>query len=130
MNYPLSTEGFDCIASIATLHHLPLAAVLAKLKAALKPGGVLLVLDLYQGEGLGDLLSNVVTIPYHLLLMQTRPGNHKQSPESAAAWEAHGRDDQYVTMNEARRVCADLLPGAKVTRHWLWRYSIVWTKGI
>ena len=39
MTYDLPAEGFDCIASIATLHHLPLPEILGKMKAALKPGG-------------------------------------------------------------------------------------------
>src|SRR5215210_6174981 len=46
----LPAEKFDCIATIATLHHLPLAEVLPKLKSALKTGGVLLILDLFQEE--------------------------------------------------------------------------------
>ncbi|MEP7294066.1 MAG: class I SAM-dependent methyltransferase, partial [Chloroflexota bacterium] len=101
----------------------------AKLRAALKPGGVLLVLDLFQSAGLGDFLQNVVSVPYHLALQQTKGRNHPSSPEAAAAWEAHGRDDPYPTVNEVRRTCAELLPGAQVTRHLLWRYSIVWMKG-
>ena len=35
MSCNLPLEGFDCIASIATLHHLPLREVLLKMKAAL-----------------------------------------------------------------------------------------------
>ncbi|MDQ6652669.1 MAG: class I SAM-dependent methyltransferase [Acidobacteriota bacterium] len=42
----LPLESFDCIASIATLHHLPIPEILLKMKNALKPGGVLLILDL------------------------------------------------------------------------------------
>ena len=42
---------FDYIATIATLHHLPLRAMILKLKAALKPGGVLIVLDLFEPVG-------------------------------------------------------------------------------
>jgi len=127
MDYALPAEGFDCIASIATLHHMALPDVLPVLKAALKPGGVLLVLDLYRAEGAGDLLSNVLSVSYHMLLKQTKGGN-PQSREASAAWEAHGRDDHYLSMGEVRRACAGLLPGAKVTRHLLWRYSIVWQK--
>ncbi len=40
-------ERFDCVASITTLHHLPLAPTLRKMGGALRPGGTLLVLDLY-----------------------------------------------------------------------------------
>lgn len=128
MDFSLPAEGFDCIASIATLHHMVLAEVLPVLSAALKPGGALLVLDLYRAAGVGDLLSNVISIPYHVYLKQTRGRNQPASPEAAAAWDAHGRDDHYLSMNEVRRACADLLPGAKVTRHLLWRYSIIWQK--
>src|SRR6266581_2348691 len=46
----LPSEHFDCIAIIATLHHLPLRDMLLNMKAALKPGGVLLVLDLFEPE--------------------------------------------------------------------------------
>src|SRR5215813_195477 len=40
-----SAARFDCIATIATLHHLPLEPALARLAGALRSGGVLLVLD-------------------------------------------------------------------------------------
>ena len=67
--------SFDCIATIATLHHLPYEAMLAKMKAALKPGGVLLILDLFEPAGLMDSLSNLVAIPLSvgLRLIHHRP---------------------------------------------------------
>ena len=46
-SYDLPAEDFDCIASIATLHHLPLREIMLKMKAALKPEGVLLILWIY-----------------------------------------------------------------------------------
>jgi ubiquinone/menaquinone biosynthesis C-methylase UbiE len=48
MNYPLPDNHFDSVASIATLHHLPFREILLKIKAALKPNGTLLVLDLFE----------------------------------------------------------------------------------
>jgi hypothetical protein len=44
------------------------------------------------------------------------------------AWEEHGRGDTYASLNQVRQVCAGLLPGAKIKKHLLWRYSIVWKK--
>src|SRR5438128_2452777 len=41
-------DHFECIVSIATLHHLPLEAMLTNMKDALRVNGVLLILDLYQ----------------------------------------------------------------------------------
>lgn len=124
----LADAAYDSIASIATLHHLKLSEVLPRLKAALKPGGVLLVLDLYRGATLGDLFQNVVSVPYHHTLQQLKGEKAPQSAEASAAWEAHGSSDVYPTLAEVRRACASLLPGAQVTRHLLWRYSLVWTK--
>ncbi|MCC6804024.1 MAG: methyltransferase domain-containing protein [Anaerolineae bacterium] len=128
MNYPLPAARFDCIASIATLHHLALADVLPKLKAALKPGGVLLVLDLCRDEGLGDLLRSAAAVPLNMALKRLRGGNRAESPEARAAWHAHGHDEVFPAISEVRRACAGLLPGAEVKRHLLWRYSLVWTK--
>ncbi|HHP7244485.1 MAG TPA: class I SAM-dependent methyltransferase, partial [Elainellaceae cyanobacterium] len=40
-----TAEQFDAIVSIATLHHLPVESLLPNLRAALKPGGRLIILD-------------------------------------------------------------------------------------
>ena len=121
-------EGFDCIASIATLHHLPLDAVLAKAKAALRLKGVLLVLDLRQGEGWLDLLAGIPAAAVSAVLRLAKTGRLREPPEVRAAWAEHGRHDTYLPLSRVRRTCTALLPGAVVKRHLLWRYSIVWGK--
>src|SRR5262249_47319089 len=50
MSCDLPNEHFDCVATIATLHHLPLRKALAKLKNSIKAEGILLVLDLFEPE--------------------------------------------------------------------------------
>jgi ubiquinone/menaquinone biosynthesis C-methylase UbiE len=125
---PLPDEHFDCIASIATLHHLPLAEMLLKMKAALKPGGVLLILDLFEPAGLVDSLSNFVALPVSMGLRFKHYGRLRQRPEVRAAWKAHEHHDLYPTMSEVHTLCASLLPGAKIRKHLLWRYSIIWQK--
>ena len=125
---PLPVESFDCIASIATLHHLPFPQILLKMKAALKPGGVLLVLDLFEPAGLSDSLSNLLAIPVSVSLRLIHHGRLLPRREVRDAWTAHERHDLYPTMSHVRDLCADILPGAKVRQHLLWRYSIVWRK--
>jgi SAM-dependent methyltransferase len=125
---PLAGEGFDCIASIATLHHLPIAEILLKMKAALKPGGVLLVLDLFEPAGLLDSLLNLMAIPVSVSLRLIHQGRLLPRREVRAAWAAHERHDIYPTMREVHALCEELLPGAKIKQHLLWRYSIVWQK--
>jgi ubiquinone/menaquinone biosynthesis C-methylase UbiE len=63
LNHELPADYFDCIVSIATLHHLPIEVMLEKMRAALKANGVLLVLDLFKAESLSDLLSSIPAIP-------------------------------------------------------------------
>ena len=148
ISYALPPESFDCIASIATLHHLPLREIFMKMKAALKPGGVLLVLDLFEPikwrghparaprtrhnqsvrEGLLDTFLNVVAIPLSVSLRLIHHGRLLPRREARAAWAAHEKHDIYPTMNEVHALCSEILPGAKIRKHLLWRYSVVWKK--
>jgi SAM-dependent methyltransferase len=130
-----SAAHFDCVATIATLHHLPLREMILKLKAALKPGGVLIVLDLFDAErnlfkaaGLVDTFLNLVAMGVSVSLRLIHNGRLKPPREVRAAWAAHEQHDSYPTMRDIRTLCAELLPGAEINRHLLWRYSIVWQK--
>jgi len=128
MSYDLAPEGFDCIATIATLHHLPLREALLKMKAALKPGGVLLVLDLFKAAGLMDALLNPLAVSVSLSLRLIQQRRLLPKREVRAAWAAHERHDIYPTIKEVHALCAEILPGAKIKKHLLWRYSVVWKK--
>jgi SAM-dependent methyltransferase len=127
--YDLPTEGFDCIASIATLHHLPLREILGKMKAALKPGGVLLILDLFEPRGMVDALLNPLAILVSVALRLIHHGRIRPSREARNAWAEHESHDLYPTMIQVRELCAELLPGARIRKHLLWRYSVIWQKG-
>lgn len=124
----LPPARFDCVASIATLHHLPLDVMLDKMKAALKPGGVFLALDLFKAESVTDFALSVPAIPWNFILRLWKGHRLRPPSEVRAAWEEHGRTDVYLTLSQVRQSCARILPGARITRHLLWRYSIVWTK--
>jgi ubiquinone/menaquinone biosynthesis C-methylase UbiE len=123
-----SAEQFGCIASIATLHHLPFEPILVKMKDALKVDGRLLVLDLFQAESLADFSVGSLAVPVNMILKLIKNGHIRESAEVKAAWAEHGRTDQYLTLSQVRRSCAAILPKAQIRRHLLWRYSIVWRK--
>jgi SAM-dependent methyltransferase len=125
-NFPL--EEYDCIASIATFHHLPLNVMLQKAKDALRPGGVLLVLDLFQSEWPRDLLMDCAAIPASAILRLVKTGRLREPEAVRAAWAVHGIHDVYLPLSTIRQVCDQAIPGADVRRHLLWRYSIVWKK--
>jgi SAM-dependent methyltransferase len=128
LTYDLPAEGFDCIASIATLHHLPLPEIFGKMKAALKPGGVLLILDLFEPRGMVDALLNPLAVFVSVTLRLIHHGRIRSSRESRDAWAAHEHHDLYPTMTQVRELCAEILPGARIKKHLLWRYSVVWRK--
>jgi len=124
----LPEAGFDCVASIATLHHLPFEPALERMARALRPGGVLLVLDLVEPEAVRDGLRDLLAFPAALLLHRLRAGSFRDPREVRRAWREHGESDTYLRLSEVRAACARLLPGAEVRRHLLWRYSIVWQR--
>jgi SAM-dependent methyltransferase len=127
LNWEFPVEQFDVIVSIATVHHLPLEDLLPSLKAALKPGGKLVILDLLEYKSIQDKLSDLLAVPLNWIL-QTLKNKHKSSPEAAAAMRSHLRTDKYLTLSQVRQLYAGSLKNVKVRKHLFWRYSIVWEK--
>ena len=128
IEWAFPTAHFDCVVSIATLHHLPIEETLVKMRDALRATGTLIILDLYQARGLSDVLNALLAVPASAALKLIKTGRLRESREVRAAWVKHGRHDAYPRLSHIRQVCAALLPGAKVSRHLLWRYSIIWNK--
>ena len=110
LSWEFPSNHFDCIVSIATLHHVPLEEMLLKMKRALRVNGVLLVLDLYQ-ESLSGVFTSLPAIPINLILKYLNTGRFKEPPEVRAAWAEHGKHDTYLTLSELRQRCHIVLPG-------------------
>jgi hypothetical protein len=98
------------------------------MRDALKPGGTLIVLDLFQEEGLADALTSGLAVPVNAALRLVKTGRLRRPRELRAAWAEHGRHDSYLTLDQVRQICDSVLPGAQVRKHLLWRYSITWKK--
>jgi len=126
--YALPAEAFDCIASLTTLHHVDLPTLLARLVAALRPGGRLLILDIPRETGLADLAYAAHGAPLTRSLLFRATGSLRRDPAAVKAWIEHGERDTYTSMAELRALARERLPGARIRRHVLWRYSLVWTK--
>ena len=124
----LPAEGFDCVVSIATLHHLPLEQALSKMKDALKPGGVLVINDLVAEAGIVGMGLSALAYPLSVLRRLWKTGRVRMSREVREAWAEHGKDEVYLTMAGVREMCGKYLPSARVRRHLLWRYTVVWRK--
>jgi ubiquinone/menaquinone biosynthesis C-methylase UbiE len=128
MTQQFTDNQFDCIATLTTLHHLPIENILRKIKNALKPGGIFVCLDLYQRSNFSDLFFDGVAYPANLFLTLIKTGKPKPPSEVREAYAAHGKTDTYLKLSQIERICAEILPGALVNRHLFWRYSIVWKK--
>jgi len=79
---------------------------------------VLAILGLYRASTLTDLAWSAVAFPASRWLRLTRGLAEVNAPVTAPS----------MTLREIREAAARLLPGAMVTRHLLWRYSLIWTK--
>ena len=55
-------------------------------------------------------------------------GRLQPPPEVRKAWEQHGKHDHYSTLKQMRALAGEILPGASVKRHLLWRYTLVYRK--
>jgi SAM-dependent methyltransferase len=117
----VSGGEYDCAIAIATLHHMDFVETLKQLARALRPGGVLVVHDLYAEGKVSDYLLN---LPEWLRRKLRR---ERVSEEAKAAWAEHAKHDHFLALEEIR-AGAKILPGAQVRRHAWWRYTLVWRK--
>lgn len=124
----LPEECFDCVVSIATLHHLPTEPALRKMKNLLAPGGRLIIHDLVADDGLLDLCRSVAAKPISMALRFLKTGRPLPPREVRKVWDEHARHDVYLTLSEVKKLCAQFLPEASVQRHLLWRYTIIWQR--
>jgi SAM-dependent methyltransferase len=119
-------ETFDCVVSVAALHHLPVSPALGKIVTVLRPGGRLLVVDLVSAWAPSE-------IPHSAFAFLAKRWRHRRSgddvdPRLRAAWRRHGHHDRLLSLRQIRRAYRDALPGAIVTRQPSWRYRATWTK--
>lgn len=128
MELSLPAGSYDCVVTIATLHHLPRDRALVKMKDALKRGGHLLIHDLVADDGFIDKIRSAAAYPVSSAWRLWKTGRLRLPPEVREAWDEHGRGETYPTLNEVREMCRQHLPGARVRRHLLWRYTVAWHK--
>ena len=128
MNWKYPQSHFDFICSIATLHHLEQRELLPKIKDALKPGGVFVLLDLVASSGMTERMLDVIGLGVSSGLRLIHNGRLQPTPEVRKAWEQHGTHDHYSTIKQVRALADEILPGASVKRHLLWRYTLVYRK--
>lgn len=122
-----SSGRYDCIVSIAAMHHL-LPDVLPIIKDLLAPKGVFIVLDLYKPSSLADYLFSLIAVPASIFMRLIKNGRLKRTHGETAAWDNHAPHDDHKTLKELQDLLASVLPGSSIRRHLFWRYSMIWVK--
>jgi SAM-dependent methyltransferase len=120
LTHPFEPASFDVVASVAVLHHMDTAAGLERMRDLLRPGGVLAVIGLPRPQRLRDLPYDVagsVALRWH----RWRNGGYRDVT-APTVWPPPD------TLAQVRDTARRLLPGVRVRRHLMWRYSLLWTK--
>jgi len=111
------TGSFDVVTIVATLHHVPLREGITALRRLVAPGGVLAVVGLWNMTLRRD---------YHYLplvpVIRMTDLLHRSGEPSV---QLRDPIDGYA---EIRSTVADLLPGARIRRRLMWRYTLLWRK--
>jgi SAM-dependent methyltransferase len=130
----LPEGGYDAITSISALHHMDLPAVLPRLAAALRPGGLLIAISLHRLEIPRGLPAEAVSVFCNngrravlLCLPAGRQYRREMHLRQAAPAQVPMMNPE-ITIRQVRAQAAAALPGSRV--RWLvhWRYELTWQK--
>jgi 2-polyprenyl-3-methyl-5-hydroxy-6-metoxy-1,4-benzoquinol methylase len=124
----LSASGasFDCIVSVAALHHMDEEEILLLMKNSLAPGGKILILDIVSDRTPIGILLSIAAAFLNPFLSLAHNGRLRPSKEHRAAWDGHFKHDKYLTIKDVRAI-SDKVFGkgnAKVRRLLFWRYFL------
>jgi 2-polyprenyl-3-methyl-5-hydroxy-6-metoxy-1,4-benzoquinol methylase len=117
MSWP-SVATYDVVSMIATLHHLPFDAALAKAASLVRPGGTLIVLGLDRKPFMHAATHALVAFPVSWWHRVTRDTTTVGAPIREPG----------MTLGEIRNRAGRIVPGAVFQRHLLWRYSMVFKR--
>lgn len=122
-------DKYDYIVSIATFHHLNLETALPKINRMLKPGGKLMVLDLYERRGFIDRTLDLIAVPMNFVVKNIKNGWSEVGSEESEAWNEHSHLDQFMTYSELKGVYQKHLhQNIELKRLLFWRYVMIYTK--
>jgi SAM-dependent methyltransferase len=110
---------FDVVTALASFHHMPFADAACEATRVLKPGGRLVVLGVWTDHETNmDLALNIVSVALNKWLQRRRGPDAMTSPATL----------DRTSWRNVRALAAAHLPGSRLQRRLLWRYTIVWDK--
>ena len=116
---PFEDARFDLVAALAVLHHVPFERGVAAMVRLLRPGGTLLVLGVWE-----DRTTRTDAIWNHAGAVANRTYRRLWGPDVMSAPQRRPE----MSLREVRQVVREVLPGSRIRRYPLWRYTLVWRK--
>ncbi len=116
----LPDDEFDVVTALASLHHMPFGEAAEEAVRVLKPGGRLLVLGVWTDRTKADLPLNVASVALNRWLRRRRGLDSMNAPATL---------DQ-TSWRTIRQEAPRHLPGVRLRRRLLWRYTLVWDKPV
>lgn len=115
-------DAYDLIVFVASLHHMPLRQALQEARAAIRPGGRVVIIGVARETSRDALRSVVSSLLNPLIGLLRHPARatdvpaHMNAPTAAAS----------ESFDEIREVAAEVLPGIRMRRRLFWRYTASW----
>ena len=121
--FPVDDRRYDFVSMVAVLHHLPLAQGVAAARAAVAPGGRLVIVGVSREEGRVDLALSLVSVVLNPVVgMLKHPRRAESVPVGMTAPTAPASE----SFDQIRAVMRERLPGVRLRRGLFWRYRAVW----
>lgn len=116
---------YDVLTCVAVLHHLPFTQALEAFRDRLAPGGTLVIVGVSRERTPADHLLSIASVPLNIVmaLLKNR-GRPAPRPVSMTARTSPAE----MTFPEIVREARTALPGARLRRRLLWRYTLVWRR--
>lgn len=115
-------DAYDLIAFVASVHHMPLRVTLEDARAALRPGGRVVIVGVARETSKDALRSGASLLLNPLIGLVRHPKRATRRPAHMQAPIAH--PDQ--TFDEIRAIASEVLPGIRMRRRLFWRYTASW----
>lgn len=122
-------QSCDLIVFVASLHHMPLRSTLHEARAALRPGGRLVIVGVAADDSpddddlTGKLLSSISLVMNPAIGMIRHP-RHAVGPPAHMRAPTAEPTDPFRTI---RTIANEVLPGIRMRRALFWRYTASWT---
>lgn len=114
----LPAQQFDVVTALASFHHMPFDKAAAEAQRVLKPGGRLVILGVWTDNDRADLAWNLASTGMNLFLRTVRGPDEMTAPSTM----------RETSWRQAVATASVHLTDAKLSRHLLWRYTLVWQK--